>query len=155
MVSAPAMMVMFMDGSKLTTIRNLSPSLYGPLLEGVLLQPRTAGVPLLMAVTTQTLAMAWALAARTRGLPQHRMEQELFALLKDNPSSLVGRPWGAAIKTWVRTMRHWDAASLDRALHALLRADVALKETRISSDKEVFTTLILAMTIRSPRQAAA
>ncbi len=88
------------------------------LLERVLMQPKTTGVSVVMALTTQTLAIGWALAARSRGLAQHRLESEFFGLLKENPSSLVGRPWGEAVKGWVHALRHWDDESVDRALFA-------------------------------------
>ena len=124
-------------------------------LEGVLVQPKVTGVSILLALTTQTLAMGWAHAARARGLPQHQMERELFALLKESPGSFVGRPWGEAIKIWIHSLRHWDDVSIDRALQALLRADVALKETRISSEEQVLTSLVLAMAVQVPREVAA
>src|SRR6185437_5231687 len=71
------------------------------LLGRMLAQPKMGGVPMVMALTTQTLAIGWLLAARDRGLAQHRFESELYGLLKENPSSMVGRPWGEAGKSWV------------------------------------------------------
>jgi DNA polymerase III subunit delta len=125
------------------------------LLERVLAQPKTTGVSIVMALTTQTLAIAWLLAARERGLAQHQFESQLFGLLKENPSSLVGRPWGEAVKAWVHAVRHWDAAACDRAIALLLAADLALKDTRISSEEQLLTSLLLAMTAGAPRRAAA
>lgn len=125
------------------------------LLDLVLLQPKTTGVSIVMALTTQTLAIGWALAARDRGLAQHRLESELFGLLKENPSALVGRPWGDAVKAWVRAMRFWDHLTIDRALKALLAADASLKDTRVSSDEQVLASLILAMSSLAPHRAAA
>jgi DNA polymerase III subunit delta len=125
------------------------------LLERVLAQPKTTGVSIVMALTTQTLAIGWALAARAGGLAQHQLESALFGLLKENPSSLVGRPWGEGVKAWVRAMRHWDHVSVDHALMLLLAADVALKDTRISSEEQLLTSLLLAMTTGRARRAAA
>jgi DNA polymerase-3 subunit delta len=128
------------------------------LLERVLAQPKTTGVSIVMALTTQTLAIGWGLAARERGLPQHQLEREFFGLLKENPSSLVGRPWTEGVKSWVHAMRHWDHAAVDRALGLLLAADLALKDTRISSEEQLLTSLLLAMTAggtRRTRRAAA
>ena len=125
------------------------------LLDLVLLQPKATGVSIVMALTTQTLAIGWALAARDRGLAQHRLESELFGLLKENPSALVGRPWGDAVKAWVRAMRFWDHLTIDRALKALLAADASLKDTRVSSDEQVLASLILAMSSLAPHRAAA
>jgi DNA polymerase-3 subunit delta len=125
------------------------------LLERVLTQPKTTGVSIVMALTTQTLAIGWLLAARERGLPQHQFERELYALLKENPSSVAGRPWGEAVKTWVHALRHWDHAAVDRAVSLLLASDIALKDTRISSEEQLLTSLLLAMTAAAPRRAAA
>jgi DNA polymerase-3 subunit delta len=125
------------------------------LLERVLAQPKTTGVSIVMALTTQALAIGWLLAARERGLAQHQFERELFGLLKENPSSVAGRPWGEAVKAWVRALRHWDDAAIDRAVALLLAADAALKDTRISSEEQLLTSLLLAMTAGAPRRAAA
>ncbi len=125
------------------------------LLERVLMQPKTTGVSIIMALTTQTLAIGWLLAARERGLAQHQFERELFGLLKENPSSVVGRPWGEAVKAWVHAVRHWDDAAVDRATSLLLAADIALKDTRISSEQQLLTSLLLSMTADSGRRAAA
>jgi DNA polymerase-3 subunit delta len=108
-----------------------------------------------MALTTQTLAIGWLLAARERGLPQHQFERELFALLKENPSSAVGRPWGEAVKAWVHAVKQWDRAAVDRAVTLLLAADTALKDTRTSSEEQLLTSLLLSMTAGTPRRAAA
>ena len=124
-------------------------------LARVLAQPKTTGVSIVMALTTQTLAIAWLLAARENGLAQHRFESELYGLLKENSSSLVGRPWGEAVKSWVHALRHWDAATVDHAIALLAATDLALKDTRISSEEQLLTSLVLAMTADAPRRAAA
>ena len=125
------------------------------LLERVLAQPKTTGVSIVMALTTQTLAIGWLLAARERGLAQHQFERELFGLLKENPSSVAGRPWGEAVKAWVHAVKHWDNGAIDRAISLLLAADLALKDTRISSEEQLLTSLLLSMTAGAARRAAA
>jgi DNA polymerase-3 subunit delta len=99
--------------------------------------------------------VGWALAARDRGLAQHRFESEFFGLLKENSSSVTGRPWGEAVKAWVRAMKHWDTVSVDRAITLLVAADSSLKDTRVSSEEQVLTSLILSMTVRPSQRAAA
>ena len=42
-------------------------------------------------------------------------------------------------------MDRWDAESLDRALELLLEADVALKESKISSEEQILASLVLAL----------
>jgi DNA polymerase-3 subunit delta len=125
------------------------------LLDRVLLQPKMSGVYIVMALATQLLAVGWALAARDRGLAQHRFESEFFGLLKENSSSVTGRPWGEAVKAWVRAMKHWDTVSVDRAITLLVAADSSLKDTRVSSEEQVLTSLILSMTVRPSQRAAA
>src|SRR3990172_535758 len=125
------------------------------LLERVLAQPKTTAVSVVMALTTQTLAIGWALAARSRGLPPQRLERELIGLLRENPASLAGRPWGEAVAAWVQAVGRWDDASVDRALELLLAADASLKETRVSSDVQLLKSLLLAMAVGRGRRAAA
>lgn len=128
------------------------------LLGRVLAQPKTTGVSIVMALTTQTLAIGWAIAARGspgRGLPQHHLEREFYNLLGENRSSVVGRPWNEAVRGWVRAIRHWDDASVDHALELLLAADASLKETRISSEEQLLTSLLLAMAAGNPKRVAA
>jgi DNA polymerase-3 subunit delta len=98
-----------------------------------------------MALTTQTLALAWGRALRERGVPPQRIENEFFALLKESGSSYTGRSWGEAVRSWAQSLDAWSAAELDTALAALLAADVALKETRLSSDEQLLQSLILAL----------
>jgi hypothetical protein len=49
----------------------------------------------------------------------------------------------------------WDRSSLEHAMDALLTADVALKETRLSSEEQVVTTLILEMCASDENRIAA
>jgi DNA polymerase-3 subunit delta len=126
------------------------------LLPHVLLQPKTSAVTIVMALTTQTLALAWGRALRDRGIPAQRLENEFFALLKESGSSYTGRSWGEAVRSWAQVLNGWSAADLDAALAALLAADVALKETRLSSDEQLLQSLILTLCARgsSSRRAA-
>ena len=110
----------------------------------VLQQPKVTVVPILMALAAQTLAIAWGRAARERGLPQHALERELINLLRES-RAFPGRPWGEAVKTWVQAMPRWDDASLSHALDALLEADRAAKETRLSSEEQLLSNVILAI----------
>ena len=125
------------------------------LLDRVLQQPKTTGVSVVMALATQMLAIGWALAAREHGLAQHRLESEFYGLLKENSSSLTGRPWSEAVKAWVRGTRHWDAGSVQRSLRLLLATDRALKDTKVSSEEQLLTSLLLAMVGSGTRRAAA
>jgi DNA polymerase-3 subunit delta len=119
-------------------------------LASVLALPKTTGVSVVMALTTQILAIAWGVARREQGTPIARLTGEYFGLLRDaGGGAFTGRPWGDAVATWVRVVDLWTLEELDQALDALLAADVALKDTRVSSDEQVLTSLLLALSARS------
>ncbi|HEX5435598.1 MAG TPA: DNA polymerase III subunit delta [Gemmatimonadaceae bacterium] len=125
------------------------------LLTHVLEQPKTTGVSIVMALTTQMLALAWGGAMhQERGLSGHRLESEYYPFLKGAGGAVTGRPWGEAVKAWVQSVDQWDAHSLDLALTHLLAADIALKETRVSSDHQLLSNLLLALCAPAAAPAA-
>lgn len=115
------------------------------LLRHVLDQPKISAVPVVMALTTQTQALAWGRAMRGRGMSAGRLEREYYELLKSAGGAYTGRPWSEAVRSWAAAIDAWDDAALDRAMEALLAADIALKETRVSSDEEILARLVLSM----------
>lgn len=115
------------------------------LLPHVLDQPKVSAVQIVMALTTQMQALAWGRAMRARGMSAGRLEREYYELLKSAGGAYTGRPWGEAVKSWAAAIDEWDDAALDRAMEALLAADIALKETRVSSDEEILARLVLSM----------
>ena len=129
------------------------------LVPHILNQPKTTAVSVVMALTTQMLALAWGEAALSSGLPASRLQNEYFNFLKSGGGPFTGRPWGDAARAWAAAAASWDAPSLDAALDALLAADVALKDTRVSSDEQTLATLVLALCAgtshRSRRRGAA
>ncbi|HEX6599070.1 MAG TPA: DNA polymerase III subunit delta [Gemmatimonadaceae bacterium] len=114
------------------------------LLSGVLQQPKTTAVSIVMNLTTQTLALAYGVAARDRGTPPRALFNEYMALLKET-GAFPGRPWGEAVNAWTKHTERWSAAELDAALAALLATDAALKETRLSSPEQLLATLVLRL----------
>jgi DNA polymerase-3 subunit delta len=132
--------------------RNVSKAL--ELLPLILSQPKISGVQLIMALTVQTLALAWGKARLREGLSQSRLQSEYFGFLKQAGSAYTGRPWGSAATAWATTAGRWSTASLEHALDALLEADRMLKETSISSEGQIMTTLVLAMCVDEERIAA-
>ena len=119
----------------------------------VLQLPKTTAVSVVMALTTQSLAIAYGEAALASGVAQRSLFSELMALLKDT-GAYPGRPWGEAVTSWTKHTPRWSAAELDRALTALLSADAALKETRLSSPEQLLTTLVLALCAGAVQRAA-
>ena len=106
------------------------------LLPHILAQPKTSAVSIVMALTTQMLAIGWGI---TRG-----GRADYFELLKSGKAFPM-RPWGEAARAWSAAERHWNDDSIDGALDALLASDIALKETRISSDAQLLSTLVLTL----------
>jgi DNA polymerase-3 subunit delta len=114
------------------------------LIAGVLQQPKTSAVSIVMNLTTQTLAMAYGAAVVASGTPSRALFNEYMALLKES-GAYPGRPWGEAVAAWARNTDRWTVSELDAALSALLSADAALKETRLSSDEQLLTSLVLTI----------
>jgi DNA polymerase-3 subunit delta len=119
----------------------------------VLQLPKTTAVSIVMALTVQTLALGYAEATLAAGASPRGLFNELMALLKDT-GAFPHRPWGEAVNTWTKHATRWTAADVDAALQALLAADAALKETRLSSPEQLLTTLVLALCGRATRRAA-
>jgi DNA polymerase-3 subunit delta len=125
------------------------------LLGHVLAQPKTTGVQIVMLLATQTVALAWGRAKLDEGVGAGRLQGEYFNLLRQSGSAYTGRPWGTAAAAWASATHAWNRESLERAFSALLTADVALKETRLSSEEQILTTLILAMCAEDEHKIAA
>jgi DNA polymerase-3 subunit delta len=124
------------------------------LIDHVLTQPKTTGVSIVMALSTQMLAISWGRAKLDEGLSKARLAQEYFDFLKQT-SAYTGRPWGSATAVWTRAAERWTRESLDRALDSLLEADVALKESRVSSEEQLLATVVLSLCAADETSAAA
>jgi len=124
------------------------------LVPHILMQPKTTAVAVVMALSTQMLAVAWGRARVDDGLPTGRLESEFFALLKST-GAFPMRPWGAAARAWAMAVPEWSAVGCDRAIEALLAADVALKETRVSSEEQILQMAILAVCAGDSRRRRA
>ena len=134
-------------------MRNVSKAL--DLVPLILSQPKTSAVQMVMALTVQTIALAWGKARIREGLSQSRLQGEYFGLMKQSGSLFTGRSWGSAATAWASASDRWSPASLDRALEALLEADHALKETRLSSEEQIMSSLVLSMCVEDDRSIAA
>ena len=118
----------------------------------VLQQPKTSAVTIVMALTVQMLALAW---GQARGLHPARLSKEYFSLLKEAGGLYTGRAWGEAVSAWTRSSGLWNERDLDDALSALAHADEALKESRLSTDEQLLSTLILTLCRKPARQKVA
>jgi DNA polymerase-3 subunit delta len=124
------------------------------LIPHILAQPKTTAVSVVMALSTQMLAISWGRAKLDEGLPRARLNQEYFDLLRET-GAFTGRPWGSATAVWARAAERWHRESLDRALDSLLETDIALKESRVSSEEQLLSTLVLGLCAVDPQSAAA
>jgi len=121
----------------------------------VLGQPKVTGVQVVMMLSTQAFALAFGRSRRDAGVPTNRLPGEFFAFLKEN-GGYPGRPWGEAASAWTKVVDRWSATACDRALVLLLEADVALKETTVSSPEQVIMSLVLSLcALRPPTRRAA
>jgi DNA polymerase-3 subunit delta len=117
------------------------------LVPHVLAQPKMGGVPLVMALSVQALALAWGVARQREGVPAARMFSEYMELLKST-GAFPMRPWGDACKGWANALDRWTPELCDRALCAVLDADAALKGVdggRISNEEQIVSSLVLAL----------
>lgn len=132
--------------------RNVSRAL--ELIPHVLAQPKTTGVSVVMSLTTQMLAISWGRARLDEGLSRARLTQEYFDFLRET-GAYTGRPWGSATAVWAGAVERWSREALDRALDSLLQADIALKESRISSEEQLLATVVLSLCAADEENAAA
>lgn len=124
------------------------------LVPHVLAQAKTTGVSIVMALSTQMLAISWGRARLDEGLSRARLAQEYFDLLKET-GAFTGRPWGSATAVWARAAERWSREALDRALDFLLEADITLKESRVSSEEQLLSTVVLSLCAADEKSAAA
>ena len=140
-------------GSLLDAVASRNAAQAVALVGRVLAQPKTTLVSVVMSLATQTVAMAWGRAALDRGLSPRALGREYFTLLKEC-KVYPGRPWGEAVSSWTRFVPTWSAQALEEALRLLLVADTAAKETRVASDQQLLTTLVLTLCASGHRAAA-
>jgi DNA polymerase III subunit delta len=115
------------------------------MLPVIMQQPKASAVTTVMALTAQTLAIGWAQAARDRGSHPSKLNGDLFNLLKTSGSVFTGRAWGEFVAACVQASATWSPRAIDTALDLLLAADVALKGTRLSSDEQLLSSLVLSL----------
>ena len=119
------------------------------MLPAVFQQPKSGGVPIVMALTVQTLGIGWAQAVRERG-----GRADMFGLLKET-GAYTWRSWSEFSTTCTQAASLWSPRAVDDGLRALLEADMALKTTKLSSDEQIIANLVLALCGVSSRRRAA
>jgi DNA polymerase-3 subunit delta len=124
-----------------------------PLVPVVLGQPKANVVTTIMALATQMGAIAWGRAARDRGVPPAGIDSGFYSLLKEG-KAFPGRPWKEAVASWQRATRRWTSWELEQAMNDLVAADIAAKESRVSSEEQLLTSLVLSLCAIAERKAA-
>jgi DNA polymerase-3 subunit delta len=132
--------------------RNVSRAL--ELVPHILSQPKTTAVSVVMALSTQMIAIGWGRARLDDGMTRGRLAQQYFDLLKET-GAFTGRSWGSATAVWARAAERWSSEAIDFALDALLDADVALKESKVSTEEQILATVVLSMCAAEETSAAA
>jgi len=121
----------------------------------VLGQPKVTGVQIVMMLSTQAFALSFGRARRDSGVSTNMLPKEYFAFLKAT-NGYPGRPWGEAASAWTKVTDQWSAAACERALALLLDADIALKETTVSTVEQTLMSLVLSLcALRAPKRRAA
>jgi DNA polymerase III subunit delta len=125
-----------------------------PLVPLILSQPKMSGVSLVMALSVQMMAIAWGEARLREGATRGALAKEYFDLLKRS-GAYAGRPWGSAAAAWTKAASFWKTVEIQQALDALLDADIALKESRISSEEQLIENIVLTICAADSVSAAA
>jgi DNA polymerase-3 subunit delta len=86
-------------------------------------------------------------------MPPAGIERGFYALLKEG-KAFPGRAWKDAVAAWSRGTQRWTSPQLEQALAALLDADIAAKEARVSSEEQLLTSLVLTLCAPNERKAA-
>jgi DNA polymerase-3 subunit delta len=127
------------------------------LVAPVLAQPKNGLVPVLGALGTQLLAIGVASAAvRRGGVSAGAVRGRLWDMLKGGGvgSLNTGGPWGEAVERWANAATRWTEAAIQEGLRAVLVADRSAKDSRVESDEQILSSVVLQL-CGGPRRAAA
>jgi DNA polymerase-3 subunit delta len=124
------------------------------LIPHILSQPKTTAVSVVMALSTQMIAVAWGRARLDEGVSRGQLAQDYFDLLRET-GAFTGRSWSSATAVWTRAAERWSREAIDYALDAMLEADVALKESKVSSEEQILATVVLSLCAAEEASAAA
>lgn len=124
------------------------------MLPRLLGQSGVSGVGLVSLLGTSLIILGVARAhydQKKRGFDLNRATWET---MQKNRAGRIG-DWKSFVNLLVQVASDWPQGRLRRALAALLAADQALKETRVSTDEGVLTDLVLQIAARMPAEGAA
>jgi DNA polymerase-3 subunit delta len=115
-------------------------------------QSGVTAVGLVALLGTSLIALGVVRAHYDRKLRDAKLNSAAWETLKGNRPGRLGN-WGEFVNLMVRVVGDWPQGRIRRGLAALLAADQALKETRISTDEGVLMDLVLQIGARMPAEA--
>lgn len=124
------------------------------ILPGLLEQPKSSGVFIVMVLGMQVLGTGFARSRLAKRVPPVRIDNELMTMIKES-GGFPGRSWKDAVNAWIRTAPKWSDADLFAAAATLHAADRALKDTGRTTEEGILQTAILAMSIGAATIGAA
>jgi hypothetical protein len=123
------------------------------ILPGLLEQPKSSGVFIVMALGMQVLGTGFARARLASRVPPQRLSGEIMNMIKES-GGYPGRSWTEAANAWISAAPKWPTDHLYAAAIALHWADRALKETGRTTEEGILQSAILAMCQTTGRRAA-
>lgn len=123
------------------------------LVAPVLAQPKNGVVQTIGALGTQLLAIGIGAAARRSGAADGAVRGRLWDLLRSG-SMNAGSPWSEAVDRWMRSVALWSDADIRAGVRVLLAADRSAKDSRVATDEQILSSVVLALCGDRKRAAA-
>ena len=123
------------------------------ILPGLLEQPKSSGVFVVMVLGMQVLGTGYARARLAKRVPPARLSGEITTMIKES-GGYPGRSWTEAANVWIRSAPLWSDTDIFAAAGTLHAADRALKESGRTSEEGILQSAILAMCQTKTRRAA-
>lgn len=124
------------------------------MLPRILGQSGVSGVGLVTLLGSSLITLGVVRGHYDRKLRGGALNKATWDTLKANRGGRIGN-WGEFVNLAVEVAGDWPQGRIRRGLAALLAADTALKETRISTEEGVLTDLVLQIAARMPAEGAA
>jgi DNA polymerase-3 subunit delta len=124
------------------------------MLPRILGQSGVSGVGLVSLLGTSLIVLGVTRAHYDRKVRDGKLYESTMTTMRNNRAGRVG-VWGDFVSLLVKVAEDWPQGRIRRSLAALLAADQALKETRVSTEEGVLTDLILQIAARMPAEGAA
>ena len=123
------------------------------ILPGLLEQPKSSGVFIVMVLGMQILGTGFARARLAARVPPQRLSYEITNMIKES-GAYPGRSWTEAAQVWISAAPKWPTDHLFAAASALHWADRALKESGRTTEEGILQSAILAMCQTKGRRVA-